>query len=436
MSELATLHRRLRRALMLSPLLVGATSLACTSTKGPDEPAEGKGRLSFGGDRDEERQDEDDPSADGPSTALPPEEHRLPACPHGEWCGTKELAEALRRPADEYYKPADDIGGCPGAIVGKDGLTPEQVEAYTDLPVHGGMIATLDAEATKSRQAAGNEDSCCYEWSEMCPGGRPLLDGERRVLAELRPGSSWSAPLPGLDRRALDALDEPLRRRLAAAWLEDARSEHASIASFARARAELIAVGAPAALVTACERAAEDEVRHARICFALAARYGRRALEPAAMPSLPPRAGGPAELEAVIRATFIEGCVGETVAAACVARAAAEARDPELGALLATIAADESEHAALAWQTLAWAVEREPAIHASLRRAAAELRPELDAPLPPEDELRRALAEHGRLDARSLEQLRRRAWVEIIDPLLAELAPAEGPVAELTLREA
>ena len=68
--------------------------------------------------------------------------------------------------------------------------------------------------------------------------------------------------------------------RLAAAWLEIAQLEHASIAAFASLSLRLLAAGAPAELVTASHRAALDEVEHARIAFELASVYGGRRVGP------------------------------------------------------------------------------------------------------------------------------------------------------------
>ena len=89
--------------------------------------------------------------------------------------------------------------------------------------------------------------------------------------------------------------------------------------------------------------------------------------------------------------------------------------------MLERIAGDELEHAALAWQTLAWAVEvGGDSVRAVLEQAASRARPrsfELPAPDLNADEL----ASHGRLDARAKVRAIHDAWCELIDPVLAEL---------------
>ena len=62
--------------------------------------------------------------------------------------------------------------------------------------------------------------------------------------------------------------DEGTQRALASAWLADALLEHASIASFAQTTLKLLALGAPSDLIADSQRAALDEVEHAKIVSA------------------------------------------------------------------------------------------------------------------------------------------------------------------------
>lgn len=193
----------------------------------------------------------------------------------------------------------------------------------------------------------GNQ--CCYDYcQEAVPCGRPLVvDGERRV-ADARPRADWSADL-GIAPRPSAAL--------AAAWLADAREEHAAIASFARASLELLAAGAPADLVEATHRAALDEVEHARACFALAAAFDPegRAMGPGPVPIA--GLALDASLAGIAARAAAEACVGETLSALVVTRAAEACEDPAIGAVVARIAADERAHAELAWRVAAWAID-------------------------------------------------------------------------------
>ncbi len=109
---------------------------------------------------------------------------------------------------------------------------------------------------------------------------------------------------PGGDERPL----------VAAARLEDAQMEHASVAAFARAALELMAVGPPRPSCCAgCAEAGLDEVRHAQGVLRAGGRVRRRrARAGSAAPGAAAARGG---LVALACDTFREGCVGETIAA-------------------------------------------------------------------------------------------------------------------------
>lgn len=208
------------------------------------------------------------------------------------------------------------------------------------------------------------DGACCYgasysQWVE----GRPFLVSGATRLAPAVPGS-WGdppaiAPVPEADRAAL-----------AARWLALARMEHASIGAFARFQLQLLALGAPAELLAATAAAMADEVRHARIAFGVAAALGA---DGAPGPLDVAGALGEVDPAAVLRTTFREGCVGETIAAARAAREAEEAVDPVLRGVLAGIAGDETRHAALAWRAVRWLVATHPALRAVLAEEAEQL---------------------------------------------------------------
>jgi hypothetical protein len=145
------------------------------------------------------------------------------------------------------------------------------------------------------------------------------------------------------------------RALLATAWEADARTEHASIAAFARLSLDLIAVGAPPRLLEASLSAALDEVRHATGAYSLASAYAGSSLGPGPIPEVATAPGGLARLA---METVIDGCLGEGLAAACAREAAADATDPVLRAHLSAVARDESRHAELAWAVLAFCLAR------------------------------------------------------------------------------
>ncbi len=338
-------------------------------------------------------------------------------CPNGDWCGPAKLAERFKSQSSELEL------GCPTRLMGaaKSGVK-EGDRAYKGLSMNPMMQGRLRKLATaEKRQATGDDDQCCYHWFDYC-SGRPLLDDElASQRAPLRPGETWLTGHVSDDR--VEGMPLALRRRLAALWLDDATAEHASVASFARATLELLAVGAPPELVFAAQQASLDEVRHAQTCFTLAALYAGEAAEPGPLPV--PTLRSP-DLLSLACDTFLEGCVGETLAALAALRAARHCQIPAVREALTGIADDEARHAELAWATLAYAARNGgPEVAEAVRalaeplRAAAMAEP---APMPDDandDELPAALLlAHGRLPAAVLAEARRDAWLEILGPTL------------------
>jgi hypothetical protein len=240
-------------------------------------------------------------------------------------------------------------------------------------------------------------------------------EGERDFAAELRSLEPGELPLD-------------LRARVAQRWMERARFEHASIASFSRFALALMSLGAPPALLEATHRAALDEVEHARIALSVAAAY---AGEPLGFGPL--RVDGAfgdlASLEAAAVATVSEACVGETMAALEAAEAAAQAgpRAVQLG--LAAIAEDEARHAELGWAFVRWALGTGDA---RLRdRVAQAFAAALDqAEHPRRDDLP---AGHGFLTGAESAALRRRAVAEVIRPAMNALLASAREAASAVL---
>lgn len=226
---------------------------------------------------------------------------------------------------------------------------------------------------------------CCYLESHWHVGRPYVVDGVQRAAGPAR-RADWAEHRLDGPRAAPGAARRTTRdRALAEAWLRDARLEHASVASFAVFALDLLALGAPAELVARAHRAALDEIDHATRCFALASGYAGEPLGPGALltgvstprPSLCPvdaaatrlRAspGEPGELRPRCRdarlaeavdAAIREGCVAET-RAALLAEAQQHASDDAASrAALAKIAIDEADHAALAFDFVAWALEQ------------------------------------------------------------------------------
>ncbi len=144
-----------------------------------------------------------------------------------------------------------------------------------------------------------------------------------------------------------------------------AHLEAASIRAFHDLRSELAERGAPGALVHHASRAARDEVRHARAMGRLARRFGGSPPRPRV------RRRQRRSLEAMARENAVEGCVREAYGALLATWQAAHARDPDVAAEMALIAADETRHAALSWAIARWA---EPLLGPRAQERLAALR--------------------------------------------------------------
>jgi hypothetical protein len=208
-------------------------------------------------------------------------------------------------------------------------------------------------------------------------------------------------------------VNDAVRRRLADGWLQAALAEHASVASFARFTLQLLAIGAPADLVEAAQRAGLDEVDHARRSFRLASRYAGTPLGPGPLP-LHGDLLGPLDLAALAAAATREGCVGETLSALEAAEALEGATDPEVREALAAIAADEARHAELSWAFVRWCLGVAP-VHAAVRRALEEALA-AQVPVPPTDPDEATLRAHGRLSDRCRARVHARGLAEVVGP--------------------
>jgi hypothetical protein len=312
-----------------------------------------------------------------------------------------------------------DPNGCPTAA-----------DAPPKLP---GNICGMSPGVESGPVLDSSTNQCCYMIIPVddtsCGVGRPFLVAARALHATAVAGPAWHARESESEGSAPAVADlaADVRAELARAWTNDALLEHASVASFGRFALELLAVGAPPDLVEAAHRAALDEIRHARLCFALAGAYAGAPIAPSAFPF-----GGAIEVSsdlAVVAAnTAREGCIGETLAAVQAAEQLGQATDPAVRAALAIIAADEARHAELAWRAVAWAVATGGA---PVRDAVAQVFASAEgvlavftvaAPVGSE-----ALTAHGRLGGVELTAALRRALDEVVRPAAAALLATEAP---------
>lgn len=160
--------------------------------------------------------------------------------------------------------------------------------------------------------------------------------------------------------RAIPEAASSQRERAARRWVDNGDSEWVSVAAFSKLSLDLLAVGAPTALVRACHESALEEVRHTELCFELAARLDPRLARHATtqrVPDLERVASQKPTLASLAVDSLVQGAYLEEVSGRVAARLALVASDPEVRATLETIHRDEHRHAEHAWSILAFCIE-------------------------------------------------------------------------------
>ncbi len=260
--------------------------------------------------------------------------------------------------------------------------------------------------------------------------GRPLRIGKRAVTPGVRASSEWAnGPRPNVD-----GLDAETRGVLRDFWLHDARKEHASVPAFGQVAWQLVALGAPADLVRRAHLSALQEIDHAQRCFALASAYAGEDLGVQDMPDL---FTGGAELprdreRALVKVAteaLVDGALLEDYNAELAATALADVRDTAARQALVRIVQDEREHARLAWDIIAFCVERGgAAVVRALREKLASVHEDPASAYDPELE-RRAAA----LPDVSLLQAHGRVRCEVAVPVFRERKAAAAQRLEAIL---
>jgi hypothetical protein len=279
----------------------------------------------------------------------------------------------------------------------------------------------LDAAGDEAEE----EQLCMNRWPESCASvyvarkspkcntqsmdvpGRPLIADGVFVVAPVVVGNAWAELATSSCARSAPAA--------AAAWLEAARFEHASIAAFARISMELMALGAPPSLIARAHRAALDEIEHAKLCLRLARSLSGAGHDLGALPVAPFRKP---DLATVAIEALLEGCVGEG-AASVIAQMGSTRADERFAAVQSAIAADELVHAQLGWATVGWALSQDPALASPLLAALGEHRAQLRArPLVKDEE---GLAEFGLVSAHERRSAHFALIDEVVRPTLVRL---------------
>lgn len=254
--------------------------------------------------------------------------------------------------------------------------------------------------------------------------GRPFLVHGEATLPALVDGDEWieAVSMPSVN------LDSDQARCAAAHWIECARMEHASVAAFARFALQLMQLGAPPELLELTTNAMQDEIAHAKSCFALAKRYGGQA-----------QSAGPLEVSQALEHelepariavdVFLEGCVGESIAALEASEMSRLATDPQVRAVLSKVAQDEHEHALLAWRSLAWMLkslssQESAAIRSTLTQLMAQLEQELEQSAQALSAEPDELELHGVASSKRKRVLRRQAIASLVLPCANALLSA------------
>jgi hypothetical protein len=194
-------------------------------------------------------------------------------------------------------------------------------------------------------------NSCPVEFSRVTV--QVSTAGEIDELASRAVPSDGNGPCPGRRPEGLVITHQPSAlTKLGDHFAAISELEAASVTAFEVLANELEHHCAPTSIIAATYAAARDEVRHAHATARIAERFG-------ATPATPIILAQPVRsLEAIALDNATEGCVRETFGALLGHYQAANARDPEVAALMREIAQDETHHAALSYQLDAWIMPR------------------------------------------------------------------------------
>ena len=242
--------------------------------------------------------------------------------------------------------------------------------------------------------------------------GRQLRKRGRLQLPLLGRGTGW-ATLP-----SCATADAEEAAAVAAQWRENGRTEHASVAAFARLSLDLLGLGAPARLLAQAQADGQDEILHAELCFSLAKALDGRDLEPVAFQAAA-RAGPRSRVRSLALIelaidSLVEGALHEGLSAAVVAKLASSCQNSEIRPILAEIAEDEGRHAAHAWDVLEWCLAQGGLAVRAAIGGALQVLPERHEPSQPVAAREGAWTRYGIHG----EQLEREAYAKVRDSVV------------------
>lgn len=263
-----------------------------------------------------------------------------PDCPHT----VIDRESTVNVPSDEACKQASALVSSydyvsPAKLAACQKLCNDSTITDCHLP-YGYLPRTDDAGATICPVLdAGNSVAITCQvthgegtWTSGCPVAGRRTEGVHGV------GTDHRAPM--------------VRETVGAFFARCAALEATAVIAFRRLEAELVAFGAPAALIERARRAIGDEIEHTDAMVWLAARAGG-SVRKITHEALPLRSMFDVALE-----NAVEGGVRETFGAAVALHQARRARDGVTRGIFARIAEEEREHAELATDLEGWFAER------------------------------------------------------------------------------
>jgi len=263
-----------------------------------------------------------------------------------------------------YCTGIEEEAECPTVTEINDSVMPleEECSSVTYLEVTAfsshSEDAYIDFGGPEYNDTGMEGDTCCYTavyrekvGGAECAIGRPFIQENQPVVASLnRSNGSWK-------RNDIGVVGGTKKQRQFAGqfYLDVARYEHASVASFNRFALELIKFGAPAHLVQQAQMAAMDEIRHAQSAFAIANQLLSENLQPGEMAIQCQLASS---LEKFTSAVLEEAAIQETLAVLLAAEQLRIVQDPMIKSYLQEVVVEESRHSELAFATLRWCIEK------------------------------------------------------------------------------
>lgn len=273
-----------------------------------------------------------------------------------------------------------------------------------------------------------------WECSGPCiQEGRPFFVQGEQVLPCLVDGSQWLNEVPTTEQ----SLSFDQCKLVAQHWISAARMEQASVAAFARFALQLMHLGAPPELLADTSLAMQDEIDHAQRCFTLAAQYSGQAISAGPL-ALDGALDQELAAERIAVDVFLEGCVGETVAAIEALEMKELASQDHVKETLEVITRDEHKHALLAWRSLDWMLHhlekaQRQAVLGALLSMTQSLKVELAMSAPAQDLPPSELEKHGVPSSARQKSIRRQAIQEVVLPSALALLERSGGGPRLEL---